>query len=55
MQGVLIKTFLPVEWFEWVSIKEEPMSDEQSSKSFVSTLRKSYRESLKLKDNAKIN
>lgn len=55
VQGLMIKAFLPVEWFESLSMKEGPMSDEQACKSFASTLRKSHRESLKLKDNVKIN
>jgi len=45
--GVLVKLFLPVEWFKKLQMKEEPMSDEEEKSAFTSQFRKSFRASLR--------
>lgn len=47
VQGVIVKIFLPVSWFEFVKMKEQPMTDKEEKGSLVSTFRKSFRESVK--------
>lgn len=46
INGLIVKAFLPVKWFEKVSMKEEAMTDEQEKNSFSSTFRKSFRQSI---------
>lgn len=45
VQAVLVKTFLPVSWFNRFHMKEEVMSDEEEKQTFTSTFRKSFRAS----------
>ena len=47
VQGVIVKAFLPVSWFNWVKFNEDVMSEEEEKGSLVSTFRKSFRESIK--------
>ena len=46
IQGVIIKTVLPPTWFEWMHFNEEAMTDEEDKKALVTSLRKSFRQSL---------
>lgn len=46
VQGVIIKAILPPSWFEWMHFNEEAMSDEEEKKALVTSLRKSFRQSL---------
>ena len=45
IQGVLVKAFLPVSWFQRLHMKEAAMSDEEEKEAFTSQLRKSFRQS----------
>jgi hypothetical protein len=45
--AVIIKLIMPSRWFSNLSINEEEMPEEEEAKSFVTTMRKSFRESLK--------
>ena len=47
VQGALVKAVLPAEWFNWLHLSDEEMTEEQAKKSIVTSFRKSYRESLK--------
>ncbi len=47
IQGVLVKAFLPADWFTWLHLKDEEMTEEESKQSLVTSFRKSFRESLK--------
>ena len=40
VNGFLIKLILPVKWFNWVKIKEEPMKEEDAQSSVMSIIRK---------------
>jgi hypothetical protein len=46
IQGVIIKAILPPSWFEWMHFNEEAMTDEEEKKALVTSLRKSFRQSL---------
>jgi Ca2+ transporting ATPase len=46
VQGLIVKAFLPVSWFQRFHMKEEEMTEEQSQQAFVSTFRKSFRQSV---------
>lgn len=41
--SVLIKAFIPVEWFSRLAMKEEPLSEEEQQAAFTTNLRKSFR------------
>ena len=47
IQGILIKAFLPPEWFSWMHFNEEAMTEEEEKQSLVSSFRKSFRQSLR--------
>jgi Ca2+ transporting ATPase len=40
IQGVIVKKALPVRWFSWVKIHDEPMSEEQQQRSAIALVRK---------------
>lgn len=40
VQGVIVKTTLPVEWFRWLRIKDEPMTAEEAEHSAIAIVRK---------------
>jgi hypothetical protein len=43
VNGVLVKLFLPVSWFEKLHMKEEAMTDEEEKNAFTTSFRKSFR------------
>ncbi len=47
IQGLLIKAFLPSDWFTWLHLKDEEMTEDESKKSLVTSFRRSFRESVK--------
>lgn len=40
IHGLFVKWLLPVKWFMWVKLNEEPMTAEQSQKSAIALVRK---------------
>lgn len=46
IQGVIVKAVLPPAWFEWMHFNEEAMTDEEDKKALVTSLRRSFRQSL---------
>ncbi len=41
INGAIVKAILPVHWFNWINIKDEPLTEEQQKKSLHQSLRKS--------------
>lgn len=41
INGAIVKAILPVGWFDWIKIKEDPLSEEEIKKSLHMSLRKS--------------
>lgn len=51
---MLIKAFLPSSWFEWLHLKDEEMTEEESKQSLVTSFRKSFRESVKKQNSLRV-
>lgn len=47
VQGIFVKAFLPVSWFEKFHMNEEAMTDEEEKQAFTTTFRKSFRSSMR--------
>ena len=45
--GLLVKLIIPLSWFGTLTIKQEPLTDEEERISAVAVLRKSYRQSVR--------
>jgi len=41
INGAIVKAILPVHWFNWINIKDEPLTEEQKKKSLHQSFRKS--------------
>ena len=55
VNAILVKTFLPVSWFEKLRMKEEAMNDEEEKQAFTTSFRKSFRQSIKKQISQKLH
>jgi len=55
IHGLFVKKLLPVKWFMWVKINEEPMTLEQSQHSALSIVRKPTFRKSHVKSQSKVN
>jgi P-type Ca2+ transporter type 2B len=55
IQGVIVKKVLPVRWFQWIKIKDEPMAPEEAEKSALAIVRKPTFRKSHTKSLSKIN
>jgi asparagine synthetase B (glutamine-hydrolysing) len=51
---VLVKALLPSSWFEWLHLKDEEMTEEESKQSLVTSLRKSFRDAVKKQSSLRV-